>query len=95
MSTHYVLVDFENVQPTTLAALNDGNARILVFVGASQTKLPFDLVTAMQQLGPRADEFVEIAGRDRVEPGGRLVEEHDLGIERQSAGERHALGHAA
>ena len=38
---------------------------------------------------------VEVAGGDRIEAGGRLVEEDDLRIERQRAGERHALGHAA
>ena len=34
-------------------------------------------------------------GRDRVEAGGRLVEEQDRRVERQRAGERRALDHAA
>src|SRR5258708_3954018 len=33
-----------------------------------------------------ADQQVEIGGADRIETGGRLVEEEDLGIERQGAG---------
>ena len=43
----------------------------------------------------RQDEIVELGGRDRVEAGSRLVEEHDLGIEGQRARQGHALGHAA
>ena len=43
----------------------------------------------------RGDEIVEIAGRNRIEARGRLVEEDDLRIERERARERHALGHAA
>jgi hypothetical protein len=64
MSARYVLVDFENVQPTALAALSGGGAHVLVFVGASQTKLPFALVSAMQQLGPRA-EYIKISGNGK------------------------------
>ena len=43
----------------------------------------------------RADEHVEGARRDRVEARGRLVEEHNLWIERQRAGEPDTFGHAA
>ena len=48
-----------------------------------------------QRLLQRADEIVEVAGRDRIEARGRLVEKDDLGIERERARERDALGHAA
>ena len=48
-----------------------------------------------QRLLQRLDQRVEIAGGDRIEARGRLVEEHDLGIERERARQRHALGHAA
>ena len=48
-----------------------------------------------QCLLERPDEAVELPGRDGIEAGGGLVEEDDVGIERQRAGERHALGHAA
>src|SRR3954451_8623878 len=41
------------------------------------------------------DQVIEFAGPDRVEARGRLVEEQDLGVERQGAGERRALDHAA
>ncbi len=42
-----------------------------------------------------AIKVVEVAGADRVEAGGRLVEKHDLGIERERTGQRHTLDHAA
>src|SRR5206468_3480613 len=42
-----------------------------------------------------AHQFVEVPGADRVEPRGRLVQEHQFGIERERARQRHALDHAA
>jgi hypothetical protein len=56
-----VLIDFESVQPTSLNLLGADHFKVKVFVGATQTKLPFDLVTAIQQLGARA-EYIKIAG---------------------------------
>lgn len=61
MRTNYVLVDYENVQPSSLAGLDSEHFRVLVFVGASQNKLTFDTAAAMQRLGARA-EYVKIAG---------------------------------
>lgn len=55
------MIDFENVQPQSLASLEKGNYEVRVFVGATQPKLPFELVEAMQRLGSRA-EYVRIAG---------------------------------
>ena len=57
----YVLVDFENVQPRNLELLKDYPFRVLVFIGANQTKFPRHFVVAMQALGEQAD-YVEIAG---------------------------------
>lgn len=61
MRTHYVLIDYENVQPDSLAGLDAEHFRVLVFVGASQNKLAFDTAAAVQKLGTRA-EYVKIAG---------------------------------
>ncbi|MDE2614410.1 MAG: hypothetical protein KGL78_13280, partial [Burkholderiales bacterium] len=61
MRTNYVLVDLENVQPDSLDALAQDHFKILLFVGANQTKLPFDLVASMQRLGPHA-EYIKISG---------------------------------
>lgn len=62
MATNYVLVDFENVQPDSLAALAGGAFRIKVFVGASQARgrISFELSHSMQMLGANA-EYVKIA----------------------------------
>jgi hypothetical protein len=57
----YVLVDFENVQPKNLELLKEYPFRVLVFIGANQTKFPRHFVVAMQALGAQAD-YVEIAG---------------------------------
>lgn len=61
MRTNIVLIDFESVQPASLNALTADHFKLKVFVGATQNKLPFDLVTAMQRMGERA-EYVKIAG---------------------------------
>lgn len=61
MRTHYVLIDYENVQPSSLAGLDAEHFRVLVFVGASQNKLTFDMADNLQKLGARA-EYIKIAG---------------------------------
>ena len=61
MRTNYVLIDYENVQPTSLAGLDAEHFRVIVFVGASQNKLSFDTAAAVQKLGARA-EYIKIAG---------------------------------
>ena len=57
----YVLVDFENVQPKNLELLKEHPFRVLVFIGANQTKFPRHFVVAMQALGEQGD-YIEIAG---------------------------------
>jgi hypothetical protein len=64
LRTNIVLIDFESVQPDSLAALAAEYFRVKVFVGATQSKLSFDLVTAVQQMGDRA-EYIKIAGVGR------------------------------
>lgn len=61
MATNYVLIDFENVQPSNLEILGKHPFRVLVFVGANQAKVPFELATAMQELGESA-QYIKIAG---------------------------------
>jgi PIN domain len=61
MRNNYVLIDFESVQPESLEALDLEHFKLFVFVGASQTKLPFGVVSAMQRFGERA-EYVKISG---------------------------------
>jgi len=48
---NYVLIDYENVQPKTLAALEGPDFHVLVFVGAAQAKISIDVAAALQALG--------------------------------------------
>ena len=61
VSTQYVLIDFENVQPKNLEILAKHPFNVFVFVGANQTKVSFDLAASMQLLGSNA-KYVKIAG---------------------------------
>jgi hypothetical protein len=51
----------ESVQPASLELLAPEYFRVMVFVGATQSKLSVDLATAMQKMGERA-EYIRIAG---------------------------------
>ncbi len=64
MKTNYVLIDFENVQPDSLQALNLDHVKIMVFVGANQAKISVAVATELQQMGGRA-EYVKMAGSGR------------------------------
>ena len=61
MKTNYLLVDFENVQPKNLAALNGHSFKVIVFVGALQTKVPVEFARALQSLGGNA-EYIQVSG---------------------------------
>ncbi len=63
MTDQLVLVDFENVQKLDLARL-PAQARIKVFVGQTQSKLPTALVQQTQALGSRLT-WVTIDGNGR------------------------------
>ena len=53
--TNYVLIDYENVQPTDLALLRDAPVKVKVFLGANQAKIPVALAAALQGLGANAE----------------------------------------
>lgn len=55
---NYVLIDYENVQVKSLALLKGDQFRVRVFLGPNNTKLPVDLVLAMQEFGDRAEYIV-------------------------------------
>lgn len=61
MATNYILIDFENVHPKNLELVTKHPFKVFVFVGASQTKVPFDLADSMQLLGNSA-KYIKIAG---------------------------------
>jgi len=57
---HYVLIDYENVQPADLAGLEAEQACVLIFMGAQQ-KVGSSLIEAVQALGERG-RFIRISG---------------------------------
>lgn len=64
MRTNFVLIDFENVKPQSLTLLEADHIEVMVFVGANQSKIPFDLATSLQRLGARA-KYIKVAGNGR------------------------------
>jgi hypothetical protein len=61
MKTNYVFIDFENVQRHDITFLRDHPCKIFVFVGSNQSRIPFELVSAIQKLGEQA-EYIKIDG---------------------------------
>ncbi|BBN88436.1 PIN domain-containing protein [Azospira sp. I09] len=61
MRTNYVLIDYENVQPEAMAVLNKEHFKVIVFVGANQAKVTFEVASVLQQMGERA-EYIKISG---------------------------------
>ena len=61
MRTNYVLIDYENVQPSALSALDKEFFKVYVFVGANQAKVNFDVVEALQRLGSNG-KYIKISG---------------------------------
>ena len=61
MKTNYVLIDYENVQPDAMIVLDKEHFKVIVFVGASQSKLTFEVASTLQRMGERA-EYVKISG---------------------------------
>lgn len=61
MTTHFYLIDFENVQPKALDRLKPGTCQIKVFLGQQQTRLLLELVQALQPFGSDA-EYIQIQG---------------------------------
>ena len=61
MSRNFVMVDFENVQPSSLGALSPDTCDIKVFTGAHQKKVELALAQALQRFGPNA-EWIQITG---------------------------------
>lgn len=58
---HYILIDFENIQPADLSFANDESVRVVLFAGERQQKIPIELAMALQSFGDRA-EYIRAAG---------------------------------
>lgn len=61
MRRNVVLIDFESVQPDSIEALNHDHFQVLLFCGANQTKVPFEIAATLQKLGTRA-QYIKITG---------------------------------
>ena len=61
MRKNYLFIDYENVQPDSIAGVEKGNFYILVFLGSNQSKLNTNLVRSLQPLGSRV-EYVMMSG---------------------------------
>ena len=61
MKINYLLIDYENVQPKNLSVLNGHPFKVIVFIGANQTKIPVEFARALQAMGGDAD-YVQISG---------------------------------
>jgi len=61
---NYIFIDYENVQPLSFDLPKDYPFKVILFVGANQTKIPIELVTSMQELGVNA-EYVRIEGNGK------------------------------
>ena len=59
--TNYVLIDYESVQPADLSALMHEHFRVVVFLGAHQSKIAYETAAALQRMGSNA-EYVKISG---------------------------------
>lgn len=61
MKKNYVLIDYENVQPASIEALEHEQFHVIVFVGANQTKVTYEVASALQRMGSRAS-YLKVSG---------------------------------
>ncbi len=61
MKKNYVLIDYENVQPEAMEALDREHYSVIVFVGQSQTKVSYEVASILQRMGDRAS-YIRISG---------------------------------
>lgn len=62
MTTHYILIDYENVPVKSLALLKGDRFRVGVFLGPKNTRLATEFVLAMRDLGSQGDYIQLEAG---------------------------------
>lgn len=61
MRTNYVLIDYESVQPVSVAVLEQECFRVMMFVGEKQAKVSLDVAASLQRLGAKAT-YIKMAG---------------------------------
>lgn len=58
---NFILIDFENVQPTNIEILKKHPFKIFVFVGENQVRIPFEIANVLQEFGSEA-KYIKITG---------------------------------
>ncbi|WP_292975364.1 PIN domain-containing protein [Nitrosomonas sp.] len=59
--TNYILIDYENVQQLSVfSILEQENFKVIIFIGANQTKISTDIVIPLQRLGSNVS-YIQIA----------------------------------
>ena len=81
--TNYILIDFESVQTTSLEQLTHDHFKVIVFVGANQARLPFEVAASLQPLDSardldRAEYRVPADALAALPAGGRFLWQVDL-----------------
>lgn len=61
MRTNYVLIDYESVQPASIAVLEQECFKVMIFVGEKQAKVSFEVAASLQRLGAKA-AYVKMTG---------------------------------
>jgi hypothetical protein len=61
MRKNYILIDYESVQPDDLSIVQGEHFKVIVFVGATQSKVSFEIASSLQKMGDRA-AYVKISG---------------------------------
>ena len=61
MKKNFVLIDYENVQPDAMEALDKDHYNVIVFVGSNQARVAYELASVLQRMGDRAS-YIRISG---------------------------------
>ncbi len=61
VSTNYILIDYENVQPTNITILDQEHVKVIIFLGAKQGKITIAVASALQRMASRA-EYIQVSG---------------------------------
>ena len=61
MKKNFVLIDYENVQPDAMEALDRSHYSVIVFVGSNQTRVTYEVASVLQRMGDRAS-YIRISG---------------------------------
>ena len=61
MRRNIVLIDFESVQPDSIKAINHEQCRVILFCGANQSKISYEIAATLQPVGERA-QYLKISG---------------------------------